>query len=114
MARTPNIRRRGKKWVVYYRRDGRQYWKSFATRDDAERHLAEAKLRRALRTPEPVSRRVRLKDFAAEWLETHRAHVGRATWVNYESVLRVHVLPELGDRLLTEITRREIDAILAD
>jgi len=109
-----NIRRRGNSWVVRFRRDGRSVWKSFKTKDEAERFLAEARLRRALRQPEPALRRMRFSAFAAEWLREHRAHVGPATYVNYESVLRVHLLPELGDRSLTEITRREIDAIVAD
>jgi integrase len=100
-------------------------FKSFADRpgpqgsrlakEEAERFLAEAMLRRSLGAPEPATRRVRFREFAAEWLRDYaQAHVGAATYVNYESVLRVHLVPELGRLYLSQITRKDLDALVAD
>ena len=69
MAKRTNIRQRGKSWVVHYRRDGRQVWRSFKTRDEAELELARAMVRKAQDQPEPSARRMTLAEHAAEWLE---------------------------------------------
>lgn len=120
---TKNLRRRGRSWVVHYRRDGRQVWKSFADRDHggeraareaAELALAQARIRRIRAQPEPVSRSKRLDVFAAEWLEHTRARVGAQTAVNYESVVRVHVVPSLGHLELRQVTRRALDQFVSD
>jgi hypothetical protein len=111
----PNIRRRGSAWTVRYRvGGGRRVFKSFQTREEAERFLAEARLRRALRQPEPVRTPTRFEEFAQSWLEHMAAHVSAKTLEGYEGVLRLHLVPELGERLLTEITKRELDEIISD
>jgi integrase len=125
MARPPsNIRRRGRSWVLHYRRDGKQVWRSFADRDygneqasleAAELELARAKVRKIQGQPEPASRSITLDTFAPEWLTDYaRAHVGEQTYVNYESVLRVHVLPSLGHLELRQITRKILAAFVSD
>ena len=96
------------------RRDGRSDWKSFKTKEEAERFLAEARLRRALRQPEPTLGRKRFDAFSAGWLEHMKAHVSPKTWEGYEGCLRVHLIPELGSLLLSEITRRELDELVSD
>ena len=67
MARRTNIRRRGKSWVVYFRADGRQHWRSFPTREAAELHLSQVQVEKArgeFRTPLKVS----FAEAALEWL----------------------------------------------
>jgi integrase len=114
MARRTNIRRRGKSWVVYFRVDGRQLWRSFKTREEAELYLANAQVKRAsgeFRLP----LKIRFADFAQEWLETYaRVNVRPKTFEGYESSLRVHLVPEFGQLYLTEITRKGIDGFVAD
>ncbi len=105
----PGLRPRGNSWVVRYRRDGKAHWKSYRTKEEAERALAQARLRKALRQPEPQLGRKRFDAFAQEWLQFMRGHVSAKSWEGYEGILRVHLAPELGRRLLTEITRRELD-----
>jgi integrase len=114
MARRTNIRRRGKSWVVYFRVGGRQIWRSFKTREEAELYLANAQVKRAsgeFRIPV----KIRFAEFAQEWLETYaRVNVRPKTLDGYESSLRVHVTPEFGELYLTEITRKAIDSFVAD
>jgi hypothetical protein len=122
-ARPTNMRRRGGSWVVYLRVRGRQVQKSVAdvdyggekpARSAAELFLANAKaqqIRGEFRQPA----RIRFDAFAAEWLADYaRAHVRAKTFEGYEGVLRVHVVPHFGHLLLTEITRKAIDAFVAD
>ena len=114
MARRTNIRRRGKSWVVYFRVGGRQVWRSFRTREEAELYLANSQVKRAsgeFRVPV----KIRFADFAHEWLETYaRVNVRPKTYAGYETSLRVHLIPEFGDLYLTEITRKAIDSFVAD
>ena len=116
MARkATNIRRRGSSWVVHFRREGRQVWRSFKTKDEAELFLANARIRQVKGQPEPTSRGIRLAAFADEWLEEYaRVHVGAQTFVNYSNVLRVHILPTLGHLQLRELDRRTLDRFVSD
>jgi Phage integrase, N-terminal SAM-like domain len=110
-----NIRRRGKSYVVHFRRDGRQVWRSFKTKDEAELFLASANLRKAQGQIEPPSRTKKLAAYALEdWLPYVRSRVGEQTAVNYENVLRVHLLPTLGHLELRQITRRTLDEFVSD
>jgi integrase len=125
MAKAGNIRRRGRSWVVYLRVNGRQEQKSVRdypaseggsarARDEALLWLRQAqakKIRGDFRAPV----RKRFRDFAAEWLRDYaQPHVSARTFEAYEGALRNHLVPHFGDRLLTEITRKGIDAFVAD
>src|SRR5262249_26999213 len=101
-------------WVVYFRVSGRQHWRSFKTREEAELYLANAQVKRAngeFRIPT----KIRFAEFVQEWLETYaRVNVRLKTFEGYESSLRVHLVPEFGDLWLTEGTRKAIDSFVAD
>lgn len=74
-----------------------------------ERQLLEDALSTSTRLPER-----RLSDFAVEYLETYASANNKyATLEAKESILRVHLLPALGDKLLTDIGPREIEALKA-
>jgi integrase len=110
-----NIRRRGQSWCVVYRRDGRQHWRSFKTKSEADLFLAQANVRRMQGQPEPQSRSTKLAEFAEEkWLPYTRARVGEQTSVNYENVVRVHLLPALGHLELRQVTRETLDGFVSD
>jgi integrase len=111
-----NIRRRGKSWCVVYRRDGRQHWRSFKTKEEAELFRAQMNLRRAQGQPEPEAPKgLTLREFAErEWLPYKRGRVGEQTLVNYSNVLRVHILPTLGHLELRKVTRKTLDDFVSD
>lgn len=114
MAKKTNIYPRGRSWVVRYRRDGEQVWRSFKTKDEAELELARAMVRKAQDQPEPSARRMTLAEHAAEWLEKKQGRVGEQTFVNYASVLNVHVLPSLGHLELRRVGRKTLDDFVTD
>lgn len=114
MARRPNIRRRGNSWCAYFRVNGRQVWKSFPTRDEAELYVARSKLALRQGTFTQPSR-IRFENFAGEWLRDYaKGNVRQRTLETYESALRNHLIPHFGELYLTQITRKAIDAFVAD
>jgi integrase len=109
-----NLRRRGNSWVVHYRRDGRQVWRSFKTREEAELELARAMVRKAQDQPEPSSEPITLAQHAADWLAKKDGRVGEQTLLNYASVLNVHVLPSLGQIEIRRVRRKTLDDFVTD
>ena len=115
--------RRGRSFVVYFRVNGRQVWRSFAdrnygwqagAREAAELYLAQSQAKR-IRGEFRQRPKIRLVDFAREWLRDYaQGNVKVRTFEAYEGSLRNHVVPEFGDLYLTQISRREIDAFVAD
>ncbi len=99
---------------IYFRVDGRQVWRSFRTREEAELYLATAQVKRVSGEFHlPV--KIKFAEFAQEWLETYaRINVRPKTFDGYESSLRVHLVPEFGELYLTEITHKGIDRFVAD
>jgi integrase len=123
MSRRTNIRRRGNTWVVYFRVNGRQHWRSFAIRDypsaGAAREAAELYLAQSqVKVKQGAFRKatkMRFSEFAIEWLRDYaKGNVRERTYETYESTLRNHLIPHFGDLLLTQITRKLIDAFVAD
>ena len=54
-------------------------------------------------------------DFSREWLRDYaRVVVAPRTFESYETILRTHLIPEFGDLRLGGITRRHLDAFVAD
>src|SRR6266705_3446932 len=108
--RRTNIRKRGNRWCVYFRINGRQVWRSFATEGEAKLWLAQSMVKReqgSFRQPT----KMRFDVFAAEWLRDYaRGNVRSRTFETYEGALRNHLVPEFGDLLLTQLTRKTIDA----
>jgi integrase len=101
---------------VYSKRDGKKIRKTFATkaaavawRDDSR----SAVRKRALRAPSATT----LREATAAWLESARAGLIRprsgapykpAAVRNYERNMRLHVLPDLGARRLSDIEREDL------
>lgn len=114
MAKRTNIRKRGNRWCVYFRINGRQVWRSFPSYDEAELYLAQSQVKRAQGTFRRQTK-IRFDEFAAEWIRDYaRGNVRSRTFETYEGALRNHLVPEFGDLLLTQITRKTIDAFIAD
>jgi hypothetical protein len=114
--RRPNLCQKSNgKWLARLRIHGPQRQKTFQTRAEAERWLAEMQLRRARNEPAPTFRRIRFPEFAREWLRDYaRPTVSPATHRDYETALRVHLVPELGRFYLDQITRKTLVELIAD
>ena len=75
-----------------------------------ERELIEA----ALSTSKPSREERRLADFAVEFLESYCAANNKYASIEAkESILRVHLIPSMGELLLSEINARRIEAYKA-
>lgn len=85
------IIKRGRTWVVItYLGRGRQRWRTFGTRREAEFHEARMKLDGAPIAP----RRYTVEAYLLEWLEARPKDT--ATWETYEDVVKGHLIPALG------------------
>lgn len=51
---------------------------------------------------------MKLKEWAAEWLEIQRGQVKYRTYMRYGELLDKHILPKLGEKELSEITAGEL------
>ena len=58
-------------------------------------------------------RKITLAEYAKEYIENHVSTLSPLTQVSYEKNLRIHILPALGKRKLTDLTRRDIQAFVS-
>lgn len=117
-------RRKDGRWVAEYRDEesGRRRYLYAKSRREAEAKLvlARPEIERDI-TPFERARRERqrytwgppLADFVQTWLETARETVSVRTWERYESIMRLHVLPELGGMQIGRISPFDIQALYA-
>ncbi|WP_078872343.1 phage integrase central domain-containing protein [Streptomyces sp. NRRL S-337] len=60
---------------------------------------------------DPKRGEITLRTYAKEWLE--RQVISDSTYRNYESFLRIHLLPCLGDKTIAGVERKDIEAFVA-
>ncbi len=60
--------------------------------------------------PPVADERLTLDKFLTEWLKTIQPTVRASTYRGYESKLRMHVIPELGNRRLTNLSVQTLEA----
>ena len=58
-------------------------------------------------------RKITVAEYAKEYIENHVSTLSPLTQVSYEKNLRIHILPALGKRKLTDLTRRDIQAFVS-
>ena len=100
---------KGPRYEVRYRDpDGSERSRTFRTRREADRFLTTtaAELDRGTWI-DPKSARLTFEAVAAEWLASNPAKRG-STYARDETIIRVHLVPVLGDRQLRTITRADV------
>jgi integrase len=99
------IERRGNSWRArYHGPDGRERNKTFRRKGDAERWLAQQRSFIAQGDwTDPARGRVTFGEYALAWLES-RTDLKPKTRHQYESLLRLHILPTWGTVPLGKIT----------
>lgn len=98
----------GKRWQVTWRENGRLRRTSYATKTEAQAHLAE--LEDDLRTGKYTPPELAAQPFhrvAELWLET-KINVKPATLNRYRTELRLYVLPRWGNTPINQITRQQL------
>lgn len=115
----------GKPGIVYdvnvkYRSEGKvkaHSKKGFATKSEAQQY--EAMMKNKLANPSYVpptasQRRLTVRDYLAEWLERHgTANLRPSTKASYQSHIRNHIDPYIGDVYLGQLTPAMLDDIFA-
>jgi integrase len=110
------IDRRGTKWCARWRAypGGPQQRRTFDRKIDAEQFLTKIKHDLMVGSyVKPSEQRVTLADYAARWLDRMRPTWRPSTAATVTNTLDKHVLPVLGRRPLSIITRADVEALCA-
>jgi integrase len=99
---------RGARFTGYYRRKGRRL--SAGTYESKREALKQALLAEDADVRAPIE--MRLEDYIEQWLPT--ADCLPITRKGYEAVLKKHVLPRIGEKHVSSITRATVRRLLAD
>jgi integrase len=105
MSGSGTIRARSRgSWELRYQAAGRTKTETVrGNKRDAQRRLRELlTLVDQNRHPNDPDR-LTLRAWLERWLGIIRTEVAAQTWINYEAAARVHIVPALGDRLLTRL-----------
>ena len=87
---------------------------TFPTKADANHWLASVETDIVRGTwQDPTLGRITIAEWSERWMATKLPTVRRATADQYEYILRMHIVPHLGDREIGSITPSEVQAWLA-
>lgn len=95
----------GRRWQARWTEDGREHAKTFAAKDAAQLWLSEKDLgivRRAGRT-------ITLQEMAVRW-QNAQAHHRPSTRATVDVALSSIILPTLGDRMVGDLSRHDLQA----
>ena len=93
--------------------DGNPIVKYVSGRTKKELESAKEELKKRYVGGVEVQREVTFEQYVTEWYEIYkRPHISYATQKQYESTLRVHLLPELGDRQMRAITANDLQSLM--
>jgi integrase len=114
-TKTPGIFKRGSRYVVVYRVEGKQKWESFRTLDEARR-AKSARTTDIERGEFEQRSRVTLREYAEAWIERYlgrgRGGFREGTRDEYRRQLDTYVIPYFGDAKLTEVTPSKVAAFI--
>jgi integrase len=96
--------------------DGRQRTKLFATKREADDHLAQIRTARNEGKPGPAPRKagMPLRGYAQLYFLPRMRHLAPNSRTLYEAHLRNHIVPALGDRRIGQVTPGDVDLFIAD
>ena len=98
----------GTRWMAYYRKDGRQFFKrGFRTAGKAERWRAE----QLISKESPEDSAITVGEWMTEWLHRHRWQIKPATYIQYEASIRNWIVPHLGMIRLVRLSHKHIEAM---
>ncbi len=114
---TGGARKRGRVWWIYYRVDGRRHDESTKQGDEREARRILAERRREIREgtwkPAAERRALTVSAYAVQWL-ARRRQAGVRFVRDEETRLRSWVLPLLGDKSLSAVTRVDVREVMAN
>ncbi len=109
------VRKKDGKWYVFITHKGKRKAKKIGDRKTAEEVARRVRAKLAAGTFALEQQGPTLKEQAERWLATYaRVHCEESTVENYELALRKHILPVLGQKRLRDITRQDLQTLVAD
>jgi len=116
------IFQRGDRWVFSVGLEGKRHWRTFDSEEEAKLYRARLEQKRlrgeTIEEFDPNvqrKRRTLLAEFVEErWLPYAKQRVRAQTFDGYSTVMRVHVLPTLGDYPLAALTTERLDEFFSD
>jgi integrase len=108
------IRKRRGKWVADWRDGyGNRKWKSFDTRRQAEDFLDQERPKARQWQRSAVPRDTTLATYKSCWLASIQPTIKHRTYIGYDRLLTVHVIPILGSVPMQRLHRSQIRDFLA-
>lgn len=111
-TRTPGVYKRGSRYVIVFRANGKQVWESYRTYDEARR-AKSARQADVERGEFSARSRITLHEYSREWIKRYKGRGRRGfrdrTRDDYERMLEQYVLVFFSPRVrLTEITPLDV------
>lgn len=111
------FRRKDGRWVAVVTFPNGRRSRSARSKTEALAHLREL-LRQRDESVREDPRSLRVGPYLLRWLDEVRPRLAHSTWRKHESIVRVHLIPALGDRRLSELSvavvRRFLDGGVLD
>lgn len=110
------VRQKDGSWWIFIQHQGKRKAKKIGDKKTAEAVAKQLSARlalgvEALRQPESPT----VAEYAREWLNTYAAvYTKPRTAEFYETMLRLHVIPTLGSSRLAELSRKDVQKLIAD
>jgi integrase len=108
-------------WIFAVGVDGQRVWKRFDTKEQAELYATRLKQKKLSGQPldeldsaVQEKRKTTLAEFSELWLPHVKLRVRYSTYVGYDSHVRTHLVPTLGDYPLPRLTRQLLAQFFSD
>ncbi|MCZ6563067.1 MAG: hypothetical protein O6948_09135 [Deltaproteobacteria bacterium] len=96
------IRKRRGKWMIDYRdASGKRRWET----TEGNRRDAEERMAKIIVKGKPVDTKLTFQEYAERWLDTYRVHLKDGSYIQMESVMRVHLYPAFGSLPFSQVDR---------
>ncbi|MCH7914285.1 MAG: site-specific integrase [Deltaproteobacteria bacterium] len=105
------IRKRRGKWVIDYRdASGKRRWET----TEGNRKDAEERMAKIVSKGRPVDTKQTFQEYAKRWLETYRVNLKAGSFIQMESVLRIHLFPAFGSVPFSKVDREMVKQLIAE
>lgn len=104
--------RKTDKWIAAYYVDGKRRHKQFNTKLEAERFQRQATTEAEQGKHVPDSESVTVAVASADWLKVYKGSWEAATYQDYERTMKLHVVPFIGTKKLTQLQNDDVFALI--
>lgn len=114
MARGSVIQKSGSYYAVYRLDSGKQKWERAGRSKRAAEKLLAKRIDEINHGGFLEIKQILFKDFAQKWLKDYALiNVKTSTYIGYETIVRLHLNPDLGDTYLHKITAEQIQELVS-